>query len=281
MALSIRPPLSNSAAVQPANRCAIGAVDVRFRARAQAFDEDLERGRILPPAWVVEEETVGQRRRILIEQRNKLALGNQRRNAVEMAVVNADAVERRTRGKILVIDHDRAFDVDLDDLARLGESPRLQRATRKPAADAIVRQQVLRNDGRTASRNIVRRGDRQKSHTVHDADRDHVAIHAIADADAGIEARGDDVGDRAINGNFKRDLRVPFEKFRQHWRQHLARHRRRHGNAQPPCGLVAERVDRFDRLFDSHKQRAQALQQLLARLGQRNAARRAIEQSHA
>ena len=108
-----------------------------------------------------------------------------------------------------------------------------------------------------------------------------MSLDTLAGADSRIEATGDDVGQRRVDGDLQIDCGVLREKAREQRREHEVRRWRQYRKAQEPGGLVAEYVDRLEDGVEVVEQRAQPRQQPLASRRRRYAARRPVEEAHA
>src|SRR5260370_953350 len=81
--------------------------------------------------------------------------------------------------------------------------------------DLIV--EVWRTRGLSAAREIGRRADDDKSLLWADSDRDHLTIETVAEADARVEALGDDVRESFVEREVDADVGIGGEEARQLW----------------------------------------------------------------
>src|SRR6266567_9398052 len=98
---------------------------------------------------------------------------------------------------------------------------------------------------------------------------------------AGVESFADDIFSRGVHADVQADLRVFGGEARDDGCKYR---RRREGVYRQPklaCWLVAECIDRVERLMNAFENRSQVCEQLLAGFGQRDASRGAVEQSNA
>ena len=130
-------------------------------------------------------------------------------------------------------------------------------------------------------REVIGRSDHHIALRAAERDRDHVLREMLAIAHAGIEARADDVDERAFGDDLEIDLRIGLEERRDHRRQHEIDRRRRRVDAQPARGHFAQAADLIQGVADIAHRRRHARQQQFARLGQRDAAGGAVHQANA
>ena len=114
-----------------------------------------------------------------------------------------------------------------------------------------------------------------------DAHRDHVALQALAEPHAGIEAAFDHIGEAILDDDLQHDVGIGRSKGAEPWRQRQMRGGARHGQPQVPGRPVARLDRRLQRQVDLGQRRPQPLQQLRALLGRRDAARAARQEPHA
>ena len=128
------------------------------------------------------------------QNRNKSSIRPVGRRHVVRQICDAGAGERRAQREVDVVDDQPALHGDFDFLARTLEFPRVHRAVPLRAmADAVMVPQIFRQLGYLAACEVGRRADAVHVDFVDDAHRDHVALDALADAQAGIEAPAHDI----------------------------------------------------------------------------------------
>jgi hypothetical protein len=131
------------------------------------------------------------------------------------------------------------------------------------------------------AREIARRGDGHQLDRLADPHRDHVTLDAFVDADASIEALGDDIGQRRLDRDLEPDFGIGREEARHDRSEDELRRRRQHRQAQRAGRPIAEGIDRFERRGEIVEHRPQPFHQKLAGIGQPDAAGGAVEQPQA
>src|SRR5262249_51817432 len=165
-----------------------------FEVSAKKIDQCTQRGQILPPAWVVQEKSLGRWRYPGFQQGDQLPSCYHRRSKFFENVKDARAAQCGLNQKAGFVGDQRALDLNLDDIAFDGEPPRQECAAWKAQADAIVRVQVLRFYWPRMPRQVVRRSNDDNAHVVGHTHRDHVARNAVTETNPGVISAGDDVG---------------------------------------------------------------------------------------
>ena len=136
--------------------------------------------------------------------------------------------------------------------------------------------------GRVRAREVRRRADHRHAHVRTDAHRDHVFGHLLAETNAGVVALGDDVGQAVVDDDLDLDVRVVAAAACA-----IAGHRTASAgmlagrDADRAGGFFAQFAQRGEFGVDLVEPRADRAQQPLARLGRRDAARRAGQQPNA
>jgi len=130
-------------------------------------------------------------------------------------------------------------------------------------------------------RDIVGRGHHCVALRRAERDRDHILRQVLAVTNAGVEPLRDDIDERSLGDNLQLDLRIGFDERRDHRRQHQIDCRRRRVDPQPTRRHRAQASHLLDCATDFLDGRADAGEQQLARLRQRNAAGGAIHQANA
>ncbi len=176
----------------------------------------------------------------------------------------------------------RAARIDPHDLAIALELPRRQHAAREAMADAGVVQQLARMLGRAVHRQIGGRGACGEALPPRaDRHRDHVLLQPLAIAHPGIETGREHIDEGVLRRHLQRDAGVRLEETLHQPRQHHARDDDRHIEPERAGRAVAKAVHRVERGGDFAERRQQPVEQARAGLGQRHAARGAVEQAHA
>ncbi len=191
--------------------------------------------------------------------------------------------DARQRGRARarhVVERQRPRDVDRHRLALLQELPATQRAAGHPRAHAGVGGQVGRGPWHGMTRKVVGRAHHRHAQVRAHRHRDHVARHVLGQPDAGVVAGGDDV-DQAAFGD---DVHV-----HPGMAPHVLVHQRGRHQRRAAAGVDAQRAVRrrgevvggLHGIADLRQRRRDLGDEALAGLGQRDAARGAVEQPHA
>src|ERR1700694_2012716 len=90
---------------------------------------------------------------------------------------------------------------------------------------------------------IVRRRNDRGTRVLADANRNHVAPHAMSGPDSGVEAIANDVSQGAVGDDLEADRGIGGEKFREDRLDHRFRGRAWNGETKVAAGLVAKNVD--------------------------------------
>ena len=130
-------------------------------------------------------------------------------------------------------------------------------------------------------REVRRRAGHHRAQRSAQRQRDHVACQPLAEADAGIDAIGDQVGERIVGDQVERDVGIGAQEVRQHRREQLVEQAVRRGDAQGTGRVVAVLAQRFHRAVDLGQRGADAFEELPARLGQAHLARAPLQQARA
>ncbi len=109
----------------------------------------------------------------------------------------------------------------------------------------------------------------------------HVGRHLLAEADARVKTVAHDIDHAVIGNQFHLHARIAGHKTAQHGRQQQPRGRTGHVQAQLACRHILQGAQVQQGIIDFAHGRRQARQQLLPRLGRRDAARGAVQQAHA
>jgi hypothetical protein len=128
---------------------------------------------------------------------------------------------------------------------------------------------------------IGRRSDHHRADSPADRNRDHVGGHRLTQPDAGVEALADDVDQPTFGRQLDLHLRVATQIFEHQRRQHHARRPQRGVQPQHARRLGAMLVDPLDGLVDGGQGRGDPVQELLAGVGERDAAGGAVEEANA
>ena len=121
-----------------------------------------------------------------------------------------------------------------------------------------MRDKVLRRFGFATLREISWRASDDDRQFVGNAHRNHVAFDLLAEANAGIETFGDDVGERLVEGQVQRNFRILREKSRNSRVQKKIAGWRRRRDAQHAGRLAAEFIRSIPMQTDTRQGPAEA-----------------------
>ncbi len=179
------------------------------------------------------------------------------------------------------IEHPLALHMNVERMPVALEFPSEEAAARKTQVDAVVRGEVLRGLRRRVSGEVGGRGNDGHAQVGADAHGDHVLLQTFAQAHPGIEALRHDVGEAVVEIDLDLQLRI------------LGQHRLQPGPQNGVGGMPGRRDANEARRFvaqltqggefapDFLEPWRKRLQQTLAGLGRRHAARGAGEQAQA
>ncbi len=180
-----------------------------------------------------------------------------------------------------IVEHQTARHLDLEIASLAGELPCHPPARAEPVHDALVGDQIRRGRGH-AVRGQVRRGSHHHL-TLQwpDRHRDHAARQAFAQADAGVETAGDQIGQRGFHEQLHLDLRVTRQETGQVGQHQQFGGDPRRVDAQLPGGHIALLVQILEGRIDAGQALAHLRQETGALLGQADPARGPLQQPHA
>ena len=159
--------------------------------------------------------------------------------------------------------------------------PVIHRATREATADAGVILQFVRRDRQSVQCGVGRRGNDNQPRCRRQRQRHHVTGQTVTETDAGIETASDDIHQSVIRDHFQPHLRAGLVKACEQRRQQQSCRCPRHIQPQRAAGRITEQIDLVERLANLAQRRRQPRQQALAGLGRGDAARGAVQQTHA
>ena len=169
-----------------------------------------------------------------------------------------------------------------DRLALALEIPGIQAAVRGQAqVDATMAGQVVGHRWKGLAVEVSGRTHHGHAQVGADAHRDHVLVHHVAHAHAGIEVLGHDVGKAIVHAQLDLDVRVLAQQFPQFAPQHRDDGMVGGGDPHAACWLVGQRAQGCQFRVQLVEHRRQCAEQSCACLGGGDAARRARQQPHA
>src|SRR5206468_9937118 len=194
---------------------------------SERVDERLKRRRLMTSAWIVQEVAV-ERRAPVLEDPHEPAARYVFGHVFLEQESQSQSVQRSTERERGVAEDEGPRHGHSDGLAPLLELPSIDGPAGADAVgDAAVRRQVPRRFRLRVRVEVRRRGDDGRALLTGDLDGDHVALHELAEVNAGIEAPGDQIGAAVPFGrDVEHHLGVVADELRE-LRPHD--HRDRHG----------------------------------------------------
>jgi hypothetical protein len=221
-----------------------------------------------------------ERRAPVLEHRIEPAVRDQRRDVIVGHAAEADAVDGRSRDQVGVVADELPLDSDDERPPVLFELPGVEAAERlQPQLDAGMRGQVVRLSRPAGPREIGRRARHQHPLVRADADRDHVALEALAEPDAGVEALLDDVDELLLHRDLDLDVGMVGHQPGELRIKDVARRVAVRADPDRPGGTGAQRGQTFEACLDLVQRRPQGGGELLAGVRRRDAAGGAGQQA--
>ena len=142
-----------------------------------------------------------------------------------------------------VVEDKLTFHADFQLASVLSQLPGVDPAGgRQPQVDALVVGQVLRRVRLRVGCKIGGRSDHRHAQIRPDAQRDHILGDLLAEANAGIEPFGDDVGQAGIDRQFDMDVRVAGQERLQNGPEDAVGGVLGGGDADRACRLLTQRA---------------------------------------
>ena len=228
-------------------------------------------------------ELVARKRRApILEHPEQSSVGNIRRHLVFRHVGEAHSGQCRVQPQRHVVEHQLPVDAHFQFASALFEFPGVDSAVGRQAdIDAVVRREILRLLRCWLALEIGRRADHGHAEIRPDAHRHHVLCHLFAEADAGVVALRDDVGEAVIDGELHLDIGVARQQLCQRGPEDRLRGMLADRDADGAGGLVAQLGQGGKLGVDLLEFGADGLEQSLAGFRRRHAAGGAGQQPQA
>ena len=215
----------------------------------------------------------GEARAPVAQHLHQPPVGEMGRHHILGQVGEAEAGDRRFEAEVGGGEHELALDPHPEFPAAFLELPGVEAAIgRQAQVDAAVERQVARGARPRAVGEVGGRADDRHPHVGADAHRDHVLRHLLAEADAGVVAPGDDVGQALVDVDLDGDVRIVGQQPRHRRPEDRPRRVLARIDADGARRLVAQRAQRRHLGLDLVEPRRERGEQALARRSRRDAA---------
>ena len=166
-------------------------------------------------------------------------------------VCQAEPVQCRVQPDGDVVEHQLPLDPHLQLHARLSRTPMRKPAIgRQAQIDAVMVGQILRPLRPRPLGEVSRRANDRHADVRTDAHGDHVLRHLLAQADTGVIALGDDIGQAVVDDDLHPDIGVVRQQLRQSGPEHRRGRVLARRDADGAGGLVAKLAQRGQLRFD-------------------------------
>lgn len=194
---------------------------------------------------------------------------------------NADTINRGIGHQWLVSQGEGAGDVNLFDAAVALKFPIIDRAALKAETNTVMAVKILWGRRTATGGEVCRRGDCRKAYAINERNGHHVLRYGLRQPDARIEPLRDDVAKPPIADDFKVNLGIGAQEARENGPQDHTDRAFAGVDSHGSAGNLAQIIDFSHGFFNGRHCRPQLCREPFPRLGQGDAAGRAIEQAYA